>query len=82
MVLNAPNVPSGTRVQCAKTVQKVLSAKYHCTGQIKTEDKCEYVGDCDQGTEIAICGESTGHVVYSANTARDTYAFLKKFYKP
>jgi polyhydroxybutyrate depolymerase len=82
MDLNAPNVPAGTKVQCAKTVQKVLSAKYHCTGQIKTMAECEYVGDCDQGTEIAICGENTGHVVYTATTATDTWAFLKRFHKP
>jgi polyhydroxybutyrate depolymerase len=82
MVLNAPNVPAGTHVQCAKKVQMVLSAKYHCKGEIKKMAECEYVGDCDQGTEIAICDEPTGHVVYTANTARDTYAFLKRFYKP
>jgi poly(3-hydroxybutyrate) depolymerase len=82
MELNAPNVPAGTKVQCAKTVQKVLSAKYHCKGEIKKMEQCEYVGDCDQGTEIAICDESTGHVVYTANTARDTWAFLKRFHKP
>jgi polyhydroxybutyrate depolymerase len=82
MVLDAPNVPMGTRVPCAKTVQKILSEKYHCTGAIKMEAECEVVGDCDQGTEIAICGERTGHVVYSSSTARDTWAFLKQFYKP
>jgi len=82
MVLDAPNVPMGTRVPCAKTVQKVLSEKYHCKGQIKMEGKCELLGDCDQGTEIAICNESTGHVVYSSSTARDTWAFLERFYKP
>jgi len=81
MVLDAPNVAPGTRVQCAKTIQKMFSDKYHCKGQIKMEGKCEYLGDCDQGAEIAICEEPTGHVVYSTNTARDTYAFLKKFYK-
>jgi hypothetical protein len=30
---------------------------------------------------VAICGEATGHVVYSSNTARDTYAFLKRHHK-
>jgi polyhydroxybutyrate depolymerase len=82
MTLDAPNVPAGTKVQCAKKVQTVLSSKYHCKGEIKKQDECEYVGDCDQGTEIAICDEPTGHVVYTANTAKDTYAFLKRFYKP
>jgi polyhydroxybutyrate depolymerase len=82
MVLDAPNVPSGTRVPCAKTVQKLLSDKYHCKGAIKMEGRCEFVGDCDQGTEIAICGENTGHVVYSTAVARDTWMFLKRFYKP
>jgi polyhydroxybutyrate depolymerase len=81
MDLNAPNVPAGTKVQCAKTVQKVLSAEYHCKGQIQTMAECEYVGDCDEGTEIAICGENTGHVVYTPTTAPDTWAFLKRFYK-
>jgi polyhydroxybutyrate depolymerase len=81
MVLNAPNVPAGTHVQCAKTIQKVLSAKYHCTGAITKMAECEYAGDCDEGTEIAICDENTSHVVYTANTARDTWAFLKQFYK-
>ena len=81
MVLNAPNVPMGTRVQCAKTVQKMLSAKNHCKGQPKMMAQCEYLGDCDEGTEIAICNENTGHVVYQTNTAKDTWAFLKRFYK-
>lgn len=79
--LNAPNVPAGTKVDCAKTVQKTMSEKYHCKGMIKTEGKCEYIDQCDQGTEVAICGESTGHVVYSPSVAKDTYTFLKKFYK-
>jgi polyhydroxybutyrate depolymerase len=82
MVLDAPNVPSGTRVPCAKTVQKLLSEKYHCKGAIAMEGQCEFVGDCDQGTEIAICGENTGHVVYSTSVARDTWMFLKRFSKP
>lgn len=81
MVLNAPNVPMGTRVQCAKTVEKILGEKNHCKGQPKMMDECEYLGDCDEGTEIAICDENTGHVVYEPNTARDTWAFLKRFYK-
>jgi polyhydroxybutyrate depolymerase len=81
MVLDAPNVRAGTRVPCAKTVQKVFTEKYHCKGQIQKKDECELVGDCDEGTEVEICYENTGHVVYQANTARDTYAFLKKFYK-
>jgi poly(3-hydroxybutyrate) depolymerase len=81
MTLDAPNVAPGTKVQCAKTIQKMFSDKYHCKGEIMKDGKCEYVADCDQGAEIAICGENTGHVVYSTNTARDTYAFLKKFYK-
>lgn len=42
---------------------------------------CEYLGDCDEGTEIAICLENTGHVVYGPTTARDTYDFLKQHYK-
>ena len=81
MELNAPNVPMGTRVQCAKTVQKTLGEKNHCKGQPKMMGECEYLGDCDEGTEIAICSENTGHVVYETNTARDTWAFLKRFYK-
>lgn len=80
MVLDAPNVPAGTRVQCAKTVQKVFTEKYHCTGEIQKMDECEFVGDCDEGAEVAICYQNTGHVVYQSNTARDTWAFLKKFY--
>jgi polyhydroxybutyrate depolymerase len=81
-VLDAPNVPAGTRVPCAKTVQMILSQKYHCTGSPVEQDGCEFVSGCDQGTEISICGERTGHVVYSSSTASDTWAFLKKFYKP
>lgn len=81
MLLDAPNVPMGTRVPCAKTVQKVLGEKFHCKGTIKMEDNCEFLGDCDQASEIAICSESTGHVVYGTNTARDTWAFLSRFYK-
>jgi polyhydroxybutyrate depolymerase len=81
MTLDAPNVPAGTKVECAKTVQKIMSEKYHCKGQPMMKDECEYVGDCDEGTQIAICDEDTGHVVYMPNTARDTYAFLKQFYK-
>ncbi|HKU41407.1 MAG TPA: hypothetical protein VJR89_24790 [Polyangiales bacterium] len=80
--LNAPNVPAGTKVDCAKTVQKTMTEKYHCKGQIMMEGRCEIVGDCDQGTQVAICGEATGHVVYSPTIARDTWAFLEKFYKP
>jgi hypothetical protein len=68
-------------VPCAKTVQAKLTAKYHCKGEIQMQGDCEIVGECDQGTEVAICGSATGHVVYTANTARDTWAFLKKFYK-
>ncbi|MBN1652333.1 MAG: hypothetical protein JXA30_01010 [Deltaproteobacteria bacterium] len=79
--LNAPNVQGGTKVPCATTVQRVLGDKYHCTGEIRQEAQCEYLGDCDEGAEIAICGENTGHVVYQLNTARDTWAFLKRFYK-
>lgn len=81
MTLDAPNVPAGTKVECAKTVQKIMSDKYHCKGQPMMKDECEYVADCDEGTQIAICDEDTGHVVYTANTASDTYAFLKQFYK-
>jgi hypothetical protein len=68
-------------VDCAKTVQKTMTEKYHCKGEIKTEGNCEIVRDCDQGAEVAICGENTGHVVYSPSVARNTYDFLKKFYK-
>jgi polyhydroxybutyrate depolymerase len=81
MTLDAPNVPAGTKVECAKTVQKIMGDKYHCKGQPMMKDECEYLGDCDEDTQIAICDEDTGHVVYTANTARDTYAFLKQFYK-
>lgn len=81
IMLDAPNVEPGTRVPCAKTVQKIFTMKYHCTGQIKSEGTCEYVADCDERAEVAICGEPTGHVVYNSNTARDTYAFLKRHYK-
>ena len=81
MVLDAPNVPSGTRVPCAKTVQEILAAKYNCTGSPRMMDQCEYLGDCEQEAEIVICNENTGHVVYSSAVARDTWAFLKRFYK-
>jgi polyhydroxybutyrate depolymerase len=81
MVLDAPNVPSGTRIACAKTVQKVMTEKYHCKGAIQKLNECELVGDCDEGAEVEICYQNTGHVVYEANTARDTWAFLKQFYK-
>jgi poly(3-hydroxybutyrate) depolymerase len=81
MALNAPNVAPGTKIQCAKTVEKIMGDKYHCKGTPKMMAECEYLGDCDQGTEIAICDENTGHVVYQPNTAKDTWAFLKQFYK-
>jgi polyhydroxybutyrate depolymerase len=81
MVLDAPNVPAGTRVPCAKTVQKILTERYHCKGEIQKLEECELVGDCDEGTEVEICYQNTGHVVYQANTARDTYTFLKRHYK-
>jgi polyhydroxybutyrate depolymerase len=81
MTLDAPNVAPGTKVECAKTVQKIMGDKYHCKGQPKMMAQCEYLGDCDEGTEIAICDENTGHVVYQTNTAKDTWAFLKRFYK-
>lgn len=81
MTLDAPNVAPGTKVACAKTVQKIMGDKYHCKGQPKMMAECEYLGDCDEGTEIAICDENTGHVVYETNTAKDTWAFLKRFYK-
>jgi poly(3-hydroxybutyrate) depolymerase len=81
MMLDAPNVMPGTKVPCAKTVQKILGEKNHCKGQPKMMAECEYLGDCDEGTEIAICNQNTGHVVYQSNTARDTWTFLKRFYK-
>lgn len=81
MVLDAPNVPAGTRVPCAKTVQKILVDKYHCKGEIQMLDECELVADCDEGAQVQICYQNTGHVVYESNTARDTYKFLKQFYK-
>ena len=80
-MLDAPNVEPGTKIQCAKTIQKLFTEKYHCKGQIKKEAQCEFVGECDEGTEVAICNENTGHVVYSPSVAKDTWAFLKKFYK-
>jgi polyhydroxybutyrate depolymerase len=82
MTLDAPNVEPGTKIQCAKTLQKIFGDKYHCKGQPMKQDECEFLGECDGGIEIAICDEPTGHVVYQANTAKDTWAFLKKFYKP
>lgn len=81
MVLDAPNVPAGTRVPCAKTVQKILTEKYHCKGAIQEMGVCELVADCDEGSQVQICYENAGHVVYSSSTARDTWAFLKQFYK-
>lgn len=81
MELNAPNVEPGTKIQCAKTVEKLIGDKDHCKGTPMMMGNCEYLGDCDEGTEIAICLENTGHVVYGPNTARDTYDFLKKHYK-
>lgn len=79
--LDAPNVPPGTVVPCAKTVQSILGAKNHCKGQPHMMGTCEFLGDCDEGTEIAICGENTGHVVFQSNTAQDTWDFLSRFYK-
>jgi polyhydroxybutyrate depolymerase len=81
IMLNAPNVMPGTKVPCAKTVQKIVGEKIHCQGQPSKMGTCEYLRDCDQGTEIAICGENTGHVVYQSNTAKDTWDFLKRFVK-
>lgn len=81
MVLDAPNVDPGTKVACAKTVQKIFTEKYHCKGQIQKKDECELVEDCDEDSAVEICYENTGHVVYQANTAKDTYDFLKRFYK-
>jgi polyhydroxybutyrate depolymerase len=71
-------------VPCAKHVQKVFGEKYNCKGAIETSDDgiCETVGDCDQGTEVVICGTNTGHVVYSPAVARRAWDFLKRFYKP
>lgn len=71
-------------VPCAKTVQKVLSEKFNCKGEIQesADGICETVGECDQGTEVAICGTPTGHVVYSPAIAMRVWDFLKRFYKP
>jgi polyhydroxybutyrate depolymerase len=70
-------------VPCAKYVQKVFSEKYNCKGAIEMGDGgCETVGECDQGTEVVICGANTGHVVYSPTVARRAWDFLKRFYKP
>jgi polyhydroxybutyrate depolymerase len=69
-------------VPCAKHVQKVFSEKYNCKGAIEDDGMCETVGECDQGTEVAICGTNTGHVVYSPAVARRAWDFMKRFYKP